>query len=323
MAATKSSLISFIKSLNRSGTPSTEPQEFVRLFRKHKRVIYRNLDLFKMNFAQLCFPLLYARCRRGFYAEERSEFLLVTNGRRHFVLPLTDDRQAFMNATRSLIKGGGKVMALPQIASMPWLRPNRYPEYLCETEFLAKLPGRGVKAYRHDVRKLEAMGMVVEEGLAECDELYRMNERWYADFESRKGFRADRFAESEAVIELACSDLVDADLVRAFRAVLPDDEGAATESSRKRGKPCGFLITCRLSDTYWSCVLSRSLYEYSGLGHYMWQKAAQAYLKEGVPMENDNTGGPDPALCSYKQRFSSGLINTYQLSSSKWFSRFI
>jgi hypothetical protein len=318
----KSSLISFIKSLNRAGVSVTEPQELLRLFRKHKLAIYRNLDLFEMNFAQLCLPLLYARCQRGYRAEERPEFLLVTNGKRHFVLPLTSDKQAFMKAVRDLIKSGGKVMALPQLASMPLLRPNRYPEYLCQTEFLATLPGRRVKAYRHDVRKLEAMGMIVEEEQGQFDELSRMNKQWYADFESRKGFRADRFEESEAVIELACSGLGDIDLVRVFRAVITSDEEWSA-SSRKAGKLCGFLITCRMSEAYWACVLSRSLSEYSGLGHYMWQKAAQVYLKEGVPMENDNTGGPDPALCSYKQRFSSELINTYQLRGSKWFSRFL
>ena len=294
-------------------------KEFLCLFEKRKAAIYRNLDLFDMNFAELSFPSLYARCQAGYGVEERPEFLLVTNNRKHFVLPLVSDWQAFMNAVIELVGKGGKVMAFPEITSMPY-RPNRYPEYICETEFLATLPGRKVKAYRYDVRRMEATGIVVEEGMEGADDLFRLNERWYADFEYRKGFRAERFAESEAIISLASLYPDDKDLVRVFRAVIPKYE-TTTETPQRTAQLCGFLITCRLSESYWASVLSRSLFEYSGLGHYMWQKAAQAYLKEGVPMENDGTGGFDPALCAYKQRFSSELINTYQLRG-KWLSRY-
>ena len=272
-----------------------------------------------MNFVQLCFPLLYAKCQAGYRAEERPEFLLVTNNRRHYVLPLTDDWQAFMSAVINLVGEGGRIMAFPQIASMP-NRPHRYPEYACETEFLATMPGRRVKAYRHDAKKLEAMGIVIEEGLERADDLFIMNSQWYSDFEERKGFRAERFSESEAIISLSSLGVDDTDLVRVFRAVLPNYE-IASEPPRKVARLCGFLIACRLSETYWAAVLSRSLFEYSGLGHYMWHKAAQVYLREGVPMENDNTSGSDPALRAYKQRFSSELIYPYQLWS-KWLSRF-
>lgn len=316
---TKTSLIPFLKSLKRSPRFGDDTEEFLRLFSKHKAAIYRNLDLFKMNFAQLCFPLLYARCRGGYYTEERPEFLLVTNTKRHYVLPLTDNRQAFINAVADLVGKGGKVKAFPKIDSMP-CRLNRYPEYICETEFIASLHGRRVKAYRRNVRKMEAMGIVIEEGLECADELFEMNRQWYSDFEYRKGFKADRFSESEAIITLASLKPGDEDLVRVFRAVIPNYE-TVSEPRRKMTKLCGFLITCRMSETYWAAVLSRSLFEYSGLGHYLWQRAALAYLKEGVPMENDNTGGPDPALCAYKERFASELINTYQLRS-KWLSRY-
>jgi hypothetical protein len=313
-------MISFLKSLRRSSQSVYDPNEFLYLFKKHKPAIYRNLDLFKMNFAQLSFPLLYARCRDGYYAEERPEFLLVTNNERHYVLPLTDDWQAFLRAVSELVATGGKVVAFPQIPDMP-NRPNRYPEYLCETEFLATLPGRKVKAYRHDVRKLEAMGFRIEEGTEGTEELFEMNDQWYSDFEYRKGFKAERRAEAEAIISLSDLCMDDHDLVRVFRALITGRE-TAVGPSRRATKFCGFLVTCRLSESYWASVLSRSLFEYSGLGHYLWQKAAQAYLREGVPMENDSTGGFDPALCAYKERFSSALLNTYQLRS-KGLSRFL
>ena len=63
---TKTSIIPFLKSIRRSDAPG--PEEFLRLFKKHKSAIYRNLDSFNMNFAQLSFPLLYGRCRAGYYA---------------------------------------------------------------------------------------------------------------------------------------------------------------------------------------------------------------------------------------------------------------
>src|SRR4051794_2500494 len=106
----KASLVSLLKK-SAARPPATEgaPEEFLRLFKKHKRDIYRNLDLFGMNFAQLSFPLLYARCRAGYHAEERPEFLLVTNRKRHFVLPLTSDREVFLGAVLDLVGRGGKV----------------------------------------------------------------------------------------------------------------------------------------------------------------------------------------------------------------------
>jgi hypothetical protein len=148
-----------------------------------------------------------------------------------------------------------------------------------------------------------------------------LNARWYSDFEERKGFRAERRAESEAVISLAALATGDDDLVRVFRAVIPDGV-TAPDSDRRAAKLCGFLVTCRLSETFWAAVLSRSLLDHSGVGHYMWHKAAQVYLREGVPLENDGTGGGDPALGAYKQRFSSGLIHTHQLWSG-WLSGFL
>jgi hypothetical protein len=106
-----------------------------------------------------------------------------------------------------------------------------------------------------------------------------------------------------------------------FRAVIPAD-GVASETRRKATKLCGFLITCRLSETFWASVLSRSLTDHSGVGHYMWHKAGQAYLQEGVPAENDGADGGDPALGAYKRRFSDGLIHTHQLWSG-WLSGFL
>lgn len=317
---TKTPVTSFFRSLSRSSLPGYDPKEFLHLFVKHKPAIYRNLDLFGMNFAQLCFPLLYARCQAGYRAEERREFLLVTNNRRHYVLPLTNDWQAFLSAVIDLVGEGGRIMAFPQIASMP-NRAQRYPEYACETEFLATMPGRSVKDYRREARKLEAAGIVIEEGFEGAADLFMMNRQWYSDFEERKGFRADRFPESEAIISLSGLGLADTDLVRVFRAVRHDHEITSGPPARKTARLCGFLITCRLSENYWAAVLSRSLFEYSGLGHYLWHRAAQLYLREGVPMENDNTSGSDPALRAYKQRFSSELIYPYQLWS-KWLSRF-
>lgn len=314
---TKTSFIPFLKSGGRSDAPG--PAEFVRLFKKHKSAIYRNLDLFGMNFAQLSFPLLYSRCCAGYYAEERPEFLLVTNHKRHFVLPLTGDRQAFMKAVLDLVGRGGKLTDFLAVPSMPH-RPNRYPEFICETRFLATLPGRRLKSYRHDVRRLSALGIVVEEGLEQSNELLALNSQWYADFEYRKGFKAERFTESETIISLASLHPDDKDLVRVFRALIPVSERASA-SPHKVWKLCGFLITCRLSETYWAGVLSRSLFEYSGLGHYLCQQAAQVYLQEGVLMENDGTAGSDPALSASKQRLASDLINTYRLRG-RWLARY-
>jgi hypothetical protein len=211
-------------------------------------------------------------------------------------------------------------MSFPKIDSMP-NRSNRHPEYVCATELLADMPGRKLKSYRRDARRLEAMGVRIEEGAGQADDLYGMNTRWYSDFEGRKGFRAERLPESEAIISLAGLAPGDNDLVRVFRAVIPVDE-IASETHRKTTKLCGFLITCRLSETFWASVLSRSLIDCSGVGHYMWHKAAQVYLKEGVPSENDGTDGGDPALGAYKQRFSSGLVHTHQLWSG-WLSGFL
>jgi hypothetical protein len=318
---TKGSLISLLKkSVTRRPASGDCAEEFLRLFKKHKQAIYRNLGAFGMNFAQLAFPLLYSKCHEGFHAEERSEFLLVTNHRRHFVLPLTDDRQAFLSAVVELVCKGGRVTDFLEVAHMP-NRPSRYPEYICETEFLANLPGRRVKSYRNDVRRLEAMSVRVEEGVEEVSELFELNSGWYSDFEERKGFKAERFPEAEAVVSLADECRDDHDLVRVFRALVPVCETASVPA-RRTLKLCGFLVTCRLSENYWAAVLSRSLFEYSGLGHYMWQRAAQVYLREGVPLENDNSAGDDSALSAYKQRFSSQLISPYHLRARR-LSRFL
>lgn len=308
------------KSVARAAASGDAAEEFLRLFGKHKQAVYRNLDSLGMNFAQLAFPLLYSRCREGFHAEERPEFLLVTNYRRHFVLPLTNERAAFLGAVVELVRRGGRVTDFLEVPDMP-NRPSRYPEYVCRTEFLANLPGRRVKAYRYDVRKLEAMGVRVEEGIAETGELLELNRQWYSEFERRKGFKAERFSEAEAVVSLAdrCRD--DKDLVRVFRALTPVCETSSVPA-RRTLKLCGFLVTCRLSENYWAAVLSRSLFEYSGLGHYMWQRAAQVYLREGVPLENDNSAGFDPALSAYKERFSSQLISPYHLRAGR-LSRFL
>lgn len=313
----KTSIIPFLKSLRRPAPTGDAAGELLRLFVRHKPAIYRNLDLFGMNFSQLSLPLLYARCRAGYVAEERAEFLLVTNRRRHYLLPLTEDWQAFVGAAVGLAREGGRVAAFPKLDSMPHRR-GRYPEYDCETGFLAAMPGRKLKTYRRDAKNLEGAGVRVEEGPGPADELLGMNRRWYADFEARKGFRAERFAESEALISLSCLGLDDKDLVRVFRALRPG-RGAERHAPEEF---CGFLLTCRLSETYWACVLSRSLSEHSGVGHYLWHKAAQVYLGEGVPMENDNTSGSDPALSAYKRRFSSGLIYPYEFWGT-WLSRFL
>jgi len=303
------------KSVARPVSQGDCAEVFLRLFRKHKQAVYRNLDALGMNFAQLAFPLLYSRCCEGFHAEERPEFLLVTNHKRHFVLPLTSDRQAFLGAVVRLVSKGGRVTDFLEVPHMP-NRPSRYPEYVCETEFLAHLPGRRVKSYRSDVRRLEAMGVRVEEGAGEAGELFELNRQWYSEFEERKGFKAERFAEAEAVVSLAdlCRD--DHDLVRVFRALAPVCETASVPA-RRTLKLCGFLVTCRLSESYWAAVLSRSLFDYSGLGHYMWQRAARVYLREGVPLEKDNSAGFDPALSSYKERFSSQLISPYHLRARR------
>lgn len=317
----KTSLVSLLKkSVARQSAPEHGAEEFLRLFEKHKRDIYRNLDSFGMNFAQLAFPVLYARCRDGYRAEERPEFLLVTNRKRHFVLPLTSDQQEFLSAVLNLVGRGGKVTDFLEIPSVTQ-RPNRYPEFICETEFVAALPGRRVKSYRNNVRKLESMGVRIEEGLGQADELSELNRQWYSEFEYRKGFKAERFAESEAIISLAVESQDDKDLVRVFRALIPSCETSVVPARRVM-KLCGFLVTCRLSESYWAAVLSRSLYEYSGLGHYLWQRAAQVYLREGVPMENDGAAGSDPALSAVKQRFASEQISTYRLRG-RWLSKYI
>lgn len=308
------------KSVAGRTAPGDSAEEFLRLFGKHKREIYRNLDAFGMNFAQLSFPLLYARCREGYRVEERPEFLLVTNRRRHFVLPLTGDREEFLGAVLELVGRGGKVTDFWEIPSVTE-RPNRYPEFICETEFIAALPGRRVKSYRNNVRRLEAMGVRVAEGVDGADKLLGLNRRWYSDFERRKGFKAERFGESEAVISLAAASRGDRDLVRVFRALIPVCETASVPV-RRTLKLCGFLVTCRLSEGYWAAVLSRSLYEYSGLGHYMWQQAARVYLREGVPMENDGSAGFDPALATVKRRFASDEISTHRLRG-RWLSKYI
>lgn len=316
---------SYIGSLLRSvmgapPAPARGSEEFLRLFKKHKAAIYRNLDLFGMSFAQLSFPLLYARCCAGYYAEERGEFLLVTNGRRHYALPLVSDRRAFVRAVLSLVDEGGRVMEFLEIPSMN-NSPNRFPEFICETEALATLAGRRLKSYRRDVKRLEGAGVRVEEGIDEgVDEMLALNSQWYSDFEYRKGFKAERRAESEAIIRLASLHVGDRDLVRLFLATAPQVENGAATSLETR-RLCGFLVTCRLSEKYWAGVLSRSLYEYSGLGNYLWQRAAQVYLREGVPLENDGTAGSDPALSAYKQRFASRLINSYRLRG-RWLSRY-
>lgn len=198
-------------------------------------------------------------------------------------------------------------------------RRGRYPEYECETEFLANMPGRKLKTYRRDAKHLEEAGVRVEEGPPSADEMLGMNARWYAEFEDRKGFRAERFAESEAVISLSSPGPGDKDLVRVFRAVTGGD---AAREGGPAADFCGFLITCRLSETYWASVLLRSLSAHSGVGHYLWHKAAQVYLGEGVPMENDSTSGSDPALTAYKRRFSSGLVYPYEFWGT-WLSRFL
>jgi len=319
-AVTKSPIIRFLKTPGRSSSSGHDAKDFLRLFKKHRPAIYRNLALFEMNFMQLSFPMLYARCRAGYRAVERPEFLSVTNDRRHYVLPLTNDWRAFVAAVIELVGRGGRVMSFPKIDSMP-NRSNRHPEYVCATELLADMPGRKLKKYRRDAQRLEAMGVRIEEGAGQADDLYEMNTRWYSDFEERKGFRAERLPESEAIISLAGLAPGDNDLLRVFRAVIPVD-AAASETHRKTTKLCGFLITCRLSETFWASVLSRSLTDHSGVGHYLWHKAAQVYLEEGVPLENDGTDGGDPALGAYKQRFSSGLIHTHQLWSG-WLSGFL
>ena len=316
----KTPFISLLKrSVTRPSVPGDGAEEFLRLFGKHKREIYRNLDSFGMNFAQLSFPLLYARCRAGYRAEERPEFLLVTNRRRHFVLPLTGDREEFLGAVLDLVGRGGKVTDFLEIPSVTH-RPSRYPEFICATEFLAALPGRRLKSYRHDVRRLEALGVRVVEGLEEADELSELNRQWYSDFEYRKGFKAERYAESEAVISLAAVSRDDKDLVRVFRALVPVCETTSVPARRVM-KLCGFLVTCRLTESCWAGVLSRSLCDYSGLGHYLIQRAALAYLREGVPMENDGAAGSDPALHASKQRFASEQISTYRLRGG-WLSRY-
>lgn len=318
----KSSLVFSLlkKSAARPVAPADCAGEFLRLFSKYKRDIYRNLDAFGMNFAQLSFPLLYARCRAGYHAEERPAFLLVTNRKRHFVLPLTNDREEFLSAVLDLVGRGGKVTDFLEIPSVTH-RPNRYPEFICETEFLAALPGRRLKSYRHDVRRLETMGVRLEEGTEGSEELLELNRQWYSDFERRKGFKAERFAESEAVIALAARGRDDQDLVRVFRALIPVCETASVPV-RRRLKLCGFLITCRLTESYWAGVLSRSLFEYSGLGHFLCQRAARVYLSEGVPMENDGTAGSDPALSASKLRLASDEISTYRLRG-RWLSRYV
>lgn len=315
----QTSVVNFLRLLKRPSPCGDGPDEFVRLFARHKRAIYRNLDSFGMTFSQLSFPLLYAKCRAGYCAEERAEFLLVTNRRRHYLLPLVDDWQAFAGAAIDLAREGGRVMAFPEVASVPHRR-GRHPEYECETEFLATMPGRKLKTYRRDARNLEEAGVRVEEGPGPADEMLGMNARWYSEFEARKGFRAERFAESEAVISLASLGPGDKDLVRVFRAVTGG--GDAARGGRPPADCCGFLITCRLSETYWAAVLLRSLSEHSGVGHYLWHKAAQVYLREGVPLENDSTSGSDPALTAYKRRFSSGLIYPYEFWGT-WLSRFL
>lgn len=317
---TQTPITRFLNTPRPSSPRGGGPEDFLRLFKKHGPAVYGNLGLFGMNFMQLSFPLLYARCRAGYRVVERPEFLSVTNGRRHYVLPLVDDWRAFLGAVVELVGGGGRVMSFPKVASMP-NRPNRHPEYVCETEVLADMPGRKLKRYRRDAQRLEGAGVRIEEGPGRADELFALNARWYSDFEERKGFRAERLAESEAVISLAALAAGDDDLVRVFRAVVPGGE-RESEAGRRGTKLCGFLVTCRLSETFWAAVLSRSLVDYSGVGHYLWHKAAQVYLREGVPAENDGTGGGDPALGAYKQRFSSGLIETHQLWSG-WLSGFL
>lgn len=325
---TQTPITRLFKTLRRAPPPAHDPEDFVRLFKQHRPAVYKNLDLFGMNFLQLSFPLLYARCRAGYHAAERPEFLSVTNGRRHYVLPLTDDRRAFVRAVVELTRAGGRVMSFPKVASMPH-RANRDPEYVCPTELVAAMPGRRLKNYRRDARRLEDSGVRIVEGPGRAEDLHALNARWYSDFEGRKGFRAERRQESEAIIALACRADGEDDLVRVFRAVIPAGEAAsdsfgalALDSSGETTKLCGFLVTCRLSETFWAAVLSRSVLEHSGVGHYMWHKAAQAYLREGVPLENDGTGGGDPALAAYKQRFSSDLVYTHQLWSG-WLSGFL
>ena len=319
-AVTKTLIARFLKTPGRASPSGHDAEDFLRLFKKHRPAIYSNLALFEMNFIQLSFPLLYARCRAGYRAVERPEFLSVTNDRRHYVLPLTNDWRAFVAAVIELVSKGGRVMSFPKLDSMP-NRSNRHPEYACATELLANMPGRKLKTYRRDAQKLEELGVRIEEGPGPADDLYGMNKRWYSDFEERKGFRAERLPESEALISLAGLAPGDDDLLRVFRAVIAGDE-MASESQRKTAKLCGFLITCRLSETFWASVLSRSLIDHSGVGHYMWHKAAQVYLKEGVPLENDGADGGDPALGAYKRRFSNGLIQTHQLWSG-WLSGFL
>jgi hypothetical protein len=200
-------------------------------------------------------------------------------------------------------------------------RPNRYPEFICETEFLATLPGRRLKSYRHDVRRLETMGVRLEEGTEGAEELLELNRQWYADFECRKGFKAERLSESESIISLAAGSRDDRDLVRVFRALIPVCETTSVPVRRVM-KLCGFLVTCRLTENYWAGVLSRSLFEYSGLGHFLCQLAARVYLSEGVPMENDGTAGSDPALSASKLRLASEQLSTHRLRG-RWLSRYV
>jgi hypothetical protein len=139
----------------------------------------------------------------------------------------------------------------------------------------------------------------------------QLNAQWYSDFKRRKGVKAERLGEAKAVIRLGGSGLEDVDLIRVFRVLMPEDDGTDGVSANLTLR--GFLFTCRLSETYWGAVLSRTRREDPMVGTYMWHKAAQVYLREGVPMENDSHGGIDPALGEYKRKFCSRLVTPCQL----------
>jgi len=285
---------------------------YIENYLEHLPKITRLLDTFEapFYFSNPLFIVSLLGARSGASVQDMGGALLLdAAGEWCSLLPISDDREAFLNALRRLLMEGRPVMRVPRWAAESLLQSSTvggWSNFVGYTPDLRDLPGRKYKRIRRILRQVERSGRteVVQLTSDDAQEAARVADTWYI---KRAPFLEKLYLRKENIW-----------LFENIGWVLEHVPGSWGMGVKVDGRLEAVNLSCALSENMWCCHTERySPGILSGINYLVFHAACSHKGADSFDWMNDGAAGVPLTpggnnLATHKARIATRMLVPYE-----------